>query len=790
MTDQTVRPDGSVIDEQAARELFDARLAEVRADTSRLSRDKQDWKNLLFYRGGADNQWIAWDGNRWMTKPTSGEGAIPDWVPRAATNQYAKKIDGIAALLDQSQPAQEWGPSTDDDEDRATAEVIEDALPVLRQESGYDDLRPIINKSVALTDKIGVVISYDDDPRHGTEVMQGWRCADPACPQPREYWSPREVDDAGGACPACGGDQVEPAIDAQARPIGPVFPKGRITAELVSSFELSLPPGSRHTNTERLPYVIAHTRYTRDDARRIWGDEAVSRVSSSSRQAAGDTGRQYADAQANLAGPSSSSGQRLSGAGRDDSILVYRFWHDPVTSERYQFPEGLYLVLAEGTVLEAGPLPLQDQDGRPLKPIAIRTFAPVPGTAYGKPPADDLAQLQTQLNLTETLAFMILMHNAAPQTWLPDTVSVLNEIANVPGAINRYKSHQPGDKPVTVPGQGFPPALQWWMERLDAKFEEISGLNAVLGGQRPQGDPTLGEVEMLREQGLGSFKSPIDELVAFEVQVSRLLLMTARQSAWAPRFRKVRGENGEWEISQFTNADLRGKVDVTVDPASAWPKSMLIQQMRIEKAMQMGLLQPDPELQVKLLSKLDLADLKPSLDIDRKQIARELDRWKAAVSPMEIAPPNLSAINVQMHLFYKQQFLKTEGAEAIATQNPPVYQAMQAHLQQLQMAMAPPPQAPAAGPQGTGPAPGGGLDAAIAAGVLKPAGSGAPAEQGGGLDAALASGVLQPAGAAQQAQGPTGPSVDQLLEQGVLTPAPQMPPDRPASPAAGGYPAV
>lgn len=743
----------------AGKRLLERCIAAVKADPSRQTRDQQDWKNLLYYRGGSANQWIVWDGSRYITKPTSGAGAVPEWVPRCATNDFAVQIDGISAILDQSSPAQEWRPATDDDEDVATADVIRDVMPVLREESGFEDIRPLIHKYIALCDKVAVVVYFDDDPKYGEKMIQALRCQ--ACGQAME---PGAAEDNGNSCPACGAGEelLGLAIDEQANPIGTMYPVGRLRAEILLSAEFSLPPRSRTLMEDRLPYILVHSRWSHDDALAMWGAKAKAMTESTRSGALGMT-LTYADNLAGLSGPLSAADH--GGGGAAKSSVVYRLYHDPIEDGEFTFPEGLYVAMGEdGTVLEAGPLPLKDDQGRPIKNIAIRTFMPIPGTAFGKPPADDLSQLQTQLNLTETLAFMILMSDSAPTTWLPDTVTVVGDVSTVPGAINRFRSHNPGDRPVPVPGQGFPESLKWWLDRIDAKMAQLSKLNAVLLGQRPAGDPTLGEVELLREQGLGAFKTPLDQLVAFEKRVSMLLLHVSRQSMWAPRYRRVRGENGQWEISQFTAADLAGGVDVYVDPSSAWPKSLLVQQMRMEKAVEIGLLQPamDPELQVKMLSNMNLADLKPSLDIDRKQIAREIDRWKAATLPAEIGVPDLPAINIQMHAFYKAQFLRTELAEAMKAQNPPVYQAMLQHVMMLQQAMMPP--APPA-PGGEKGKPGAALNEAVESGALSPAGAG-----GSSLDTMLASGALQPAGSAEAQAAVTGPSMDELMASGALTP--------------------
>ena len=102
-----------------------------------------------------------------------------------------------------------------------------------------------------------------------------------------------------------------------------------------------------------------------------------------------------------------------------------------------------------------------------------------------------------------------------------------------------------------------------------------------------------------------------------------------------------------------------------------------------------------------MLQNWSLEGFKKSLDNDRLQIARELDRWRAATMPQQIGPPVMPAINPAIHLHFKKEFLKTEEAEQLATANPGVWQAMVQHIAMLEMAMQPAmPPAARTGPEG------------------------------------------------------------------------------------------
>jgi hypothetical protein len=94
-----------------------------------------------------------------------------------------------------------------------------------------------------------------------------------------------------------------------------------------------------------------------------------------------------------------------------------------------------------------------------------------------------------------------------------------------------------------------PEGLYKWIEQIDAKFDELSKLNSVLQGERPAGDPTLGEIEILKERGESAFAEPLLEVVRFERALCRMLLWIAQDAIWTERLRQVQGDNAGWEIS-------------------------------------------------------------------------------------------------------------------------------------------------------------------------------------------------------------------------------------------------
>ena len=103
------------------------------------------------------------------------------------------------------------------------------------------------------------------------------------------------------------------------------------------------------------------------------------------------------------------------------------------------------------------------------------------------------------------------MTYGSPSTWVPTTMTIEDELDASPGKVKRYRSHD-GTRPTIQQAHSPSEGLYKRLEMIDDAMDKQAHLNAILSGQRPQGDPTLGEIQRLEERGMAAFHTPLSKL--------------------------------------------------------------------------------------------------------------------------------------------------------------------------------------------------------------------------------------------------------------------------------------
>lgn len=583
------------------------------------------WRNILFFRS---HQWIRRDRATGRYRPA----LLRANTPRPVTNRFASSMSAYISVLSRIEPRLNFRPGTDEPEDRATADVASRAIQVVEEEVGIRAERQRLATWSGLTAGAWLETGYDPDPIHGTVFVQDEQCGTCGVVAPPSG-SP--------ICPGCGGGVMQPARDPMTRqPVGTDAPVGKMYVDTVSCFEMYFDPSIADWSKQK--------RYARkvsralDDAKAAW-PALADRIQPDSLGT--HAGSNYMDALPTLAGAFEDNqarpGQQMLGA----SLLPSRvsetwYWSLPDTT----YPDGLLaIIVGSSLVAHAGPLPYRSKhDDKPFLPHVYFPQQYVPGTAWTKTVADDLASKASQRNRVESLIEAILMRTANP-VWLVPAGSNVTNATGEPGQWITYNALGPSPaKPERIPGQGVPAGLMVFLERSDRDFEELSGMFEIMKGDRPAGVSAGIALQLLEERAKSRFGPMFISWETSWAEWARQALEIFRQFATEERLLKIQGRDGAWQVQKFRGADLRGRVDVVAEAGSSMPRSTLLDRAEVEQLIALGIINPqDPEVNLEILKIYGRSNLRPGMAADTKNAIMEDEAFAALAQNPALQDPRV-----------------------------------------------------------------------------------------------------------------------------------------------------
>ncbi len=585
--------------------------------------DRNWFRSILYYLG---NQWISWDksNHRWK------ERKVKKWVPKPVTNRYASSTAAICAAIQSTVVHPAAWPSTNDHEDIAAANVADKVLEVIKSEIRHETLASAVAKWQTLNGDCFVWNYYDKrDTSQGYITINAVAC--PAC------GTEGPPTDFSEACPTCQnpGEPVE--INNPEHPAAQRMPVGRLKSRALSPLQVYFNMDMVDP-LDRTRVAIA-VSYDTQTVKEMYPDIAS--------QIQPDTGAgQYAsqyfmDA---LAYATEESAYTVGGSGRRDKVTLIHYIKMP-TSEA---PEGIQFVMTlEGTPCEVGPMESYDlaPDGTKtcFLPLVQIGYENVPGRAYSKSPVYDLMSKQDQLNRLESLMELASM-KGVHVTWLLPMGSSISQLSGEPAQIVRWSPTGTGSqhKPEPVTVAPFHAALLELKKGYEADFEEIAGTFDALKGNTPKGVSAGYAIQLLTERSYGRFGPAFSSWEQGWIQIYQMHLRLFRTYASEPRFRKVKGAAGQWEIQHFSSADLTGSVDLRVEGGSSKPRSKLAEQALLEALFKMGIINPqDPEQRFEVANMFGMSKVLGSTAEDERIAASEwqaLLEWEPPSDPMSGEP--------------------------------------------------------------------------------------------------------------------------------------------------------
>jgi hypothetical protein len=612
-------------DKDAIRSLMDRKYDEWKRGREPFLRAA--YRNVLFYLG---LQWIRWDRGmgRWRT------AKLPHNTPTPVTNVFASTMDALISVFARIEPQLNFRPGAPDEpDDRAAADVAVRAIDVVEDEVKLRITRQILAVWVGLTGMAWLETGYDPSIVHGTV-------------------SQPQMDELG-----------QPVLDELGQPVVEQVPVGRMYTKVRTLFQMFFDPSVPVWSEQRA--YICEDAVSVDESKERWpqiADQIQPNVT--------ETGPNYM-MQLATAGPPIDENQTgrfgVTGQGQNTKVTERWYWQLPNAT----YPDGL-LAIKVGTqaIAYAGPLPYSappENDGDQRKYFLPTVCFPqklVPGTAFAKTVANDLAPKQAQRNRWESIIEACGMRMGSP-IWLKPNGANVTNLTGDPGNIVSYNAVGPNAaKPERLAGQPIPVSFVEFLERIDHTFEELAATFDVIKGARPEGISAGIALQILQERNLSRY-GPL--FILWEqawAEWARQALEIFREFVTEPRLLRIKGRDGQWQVQKFLGADLQGRIDVIPEAASSNPRSSLLDKAEMEQLIAMGIIdRNDPEIKWKVLETYGRTNMTPTMAMDTKNAIMENEAFeKLAQDPrmLQATPEDIQAAQTMDYpsllKFFSQRF--------------------------------------------------------------------------------------------------------------------------------------
>jgi len=582
------------------------------------------YRNLLFAQG---QQWIRYDGALGRFRPS----ILKPGTPTPVTNIFAASMDAVTSVFARIEPRLNFAPGNPEEpEDRAAADVATRAIQVIESETNIRVNRQMLAAWVGMAGGAWIETGYDPDPVHGTRDLQVEQCSGPQCGVLRAP-APNADPEVPMAlpCEVCGAPVIAKTE---------TVPVGKMYADVVSLFELFFDPSITDWSKQRA--VIREKTVGKDEAESRWKDYA-DRITTDV-VGSGSISEWYAG-QLTTMGPELDSNttarmMRQAQGPLQNRVTEQWYWQLPDAT----YPEGLLaIVVSRSLVVYAGPLPYarkrQDGGRQPFLPFTFFPQKLVPGSAFPKTVANDLAPKQTQRNKWESILESCGMRVGSPVWMVPNGANVTN-FSGEPGSIIRYNATgTPAAKPERVQGQGIPLSFIQRINMIDKEFEQLAATYDVIKGSRPEGVSAGIALQILQERGMSRFATQFILWEASWAEWASQAIEIFREFATEERLLRIKGRDGEWEVQKFLGADLAGRVDVIPEAGSAMPHSTMVERAEIEQLIALGVLNPqDPDTNDEILKRYGKSYMKPSMARDTKNAIMENEAFEALATDPRI----------------------------------------------------------------------------------------------------------------------------------------------------------
>lgn len=670
---------------------------------------EREWLRDIYYTSG--RQWITYHPvkREWVDK------RLHKWIPKPVTNKMAETVQAIRTTFGAIDLNVKIRPVGNDNKSISAAEIADLLGPLIADEHEMNqvmreaDFWLIVNGSVLLQ------VSWDRDKRFNSSFIQHETCTQCGATYP-----PKEIVDAGNICPDCGFNQFMPATNPDGSPMGEDISFGRGKTAALSPFEYALP--SSCTKFSEVPYLIRLRWRERSYFEANYPPEITAKINWEKTPT--DRSMQLFKALATSSDLGTGNSFHTLGSNsspQSEGCVEYELWIQPTPD----FPQGAVIrvineknpmLLRKPDENIPGPFPYKDISGKVIFPFAFAQYEHVGGRLYGRSALAVVIQKQDQLNQIDSLIQLIAQRMANPVWVIPEGAGI-DQFSGEPGFVMKWNPLQVGGaqaKPERIQGSEIPHSLMAMREQVLNDIETLTGTYDIIKGQKPQGVEAFSALQLLVERSQSRFQSVFAARGEMFRRWFEIAIELERQFGPAERTMTVVGPNKAYAFEHFNNAQLQGEIQVRVEDGANMPKTALGKRAAIEQANQLGLLDPaDPDQRYVLLNQFGLQEIAPRLNTHVQaalQMQDDFEKWMVSPEAMQAQPqvsvdpmtgqqimiPPQTPLKValwldpQIHFSERVKWLNTDKMRVAMAQNPMIEQIITQHLQELQMAMAPP----------------------------------------------------------------------------------------------------
>jgi hypothetical protein len=244
--------------------------------------------------------------------------------------------------------------------------------------------------------------------------------------------------------------------------------------------------------------------------------------------------------------------------------------------------------------------------------------------------------------------------------------------------------------PSRQPGLNPPSILIERMSMIDMEMESIAGAMDVLRGEAPKGVKAYAAIESLEQQAKQNLAEPYINWANGWGCWSEQMLGIFKEFGVDARTHTYLGENGMWAMKKFTNADLRGALQIKADAGLNKPTSHASRRATYEQGIRLGLTNPaDPAERYKGWEILGMPEMMKDNDLDLQHVAKENDAWISVFvkgeKPDALPMVNPEIDNHMIHITGHRRFCLSDNFTGL---RPEAKTIILAHIGQHKMALA------------------------------------------------------------------------------------------------------